>query len=59
MAPEDAERAVHLYESGLTVEEVVRQVGYSFGTIRKVLHEHGVAMRVRVKWHQMSDRSRR
>jgi AraC-like DNA-binding protein len=42
---EDTERAVQLYESGLTIKQVVAQVGYSYGTIRRVLHEHGVAMR--------------
>lgn len=45
ITPEDAERAVQLYESGLTIKQVVGQVGYSFGTIRMVLHEHGVTMR--------------
>jgi lambda repressor-like predicted transcriptional regulator len=45
MTPEDAERAVRLYEGGLTIEQVVGQVGYSFSTIRKVLHENGVTMR--------------
>jgi hypothetical protein len=34
-----------LYGSGLTIKEVVGQVGYSYGTIRRVLHEHGVEMR--------------
>lgn len=42
--PEDAARAVRLYESGLTIKQVMGQVGYSFGTIRRVLHENGVAM---------------
>lgn len=46
ITPEDAERAVRLYASGLTIMQVVEQVGYSFGTIRMVLHENGVAMRV-------------
>lgn len=41
----DAKRAVQLYESGLTIEKVVEQIGYSYGTIRKTLHENGVAMR--------------
>lgn len=45
IAPEDAERAVLLYERGLTIEQVVGQVGYSFSMIRKALHENGVAMR--------------
>lgn len=42
---EDTERAVQLYEKGLTITQVVEQVGYSYGTIRRVLHENGVAMR--------------
>lgn len=42
---EDAEKAVHLYESGLTITQVVSHIGYSHGTIRKVLLEHGVAIR--------------
>lgn len=45
ITPEDAEKAVRLYESGLTIKQVVEQVGYSYGTIRRVLHENGVAMR--------------
>lgn len=45
ITPEDAERAVQLYENGLTIKQVVEKVGYSFGTIRRVLHENGVAMR--------------
>jgi hypothetical protein len=42
---EDVERAVQLYQSGLTIRQVVEQVGYSYGTIRGALHENGVAMR--------------
>jgi hypothetical protein len=45
MTTQDTERAVRLYESGLTIEQVVGQVGYSFSTIRKVLHENRVAIR--------------
>lgn len=44
ITPEDTLRAVQLYESGLMINEVVRQVRNSYGTIRRVLHEHGVAM---------------
>jgi AraC-like DNA-binding protein len=40
---QDADRAVHLYEHGLTITQVVAHIGYSHGTIRKVLLEHGVA----------------
>lgn len=42
---EDADRAVRLYESGLTIKEVVEEVGYSCNTVRGVLHKRGVAMR--------------
>lgn len=42
---EDTERAVCLYESGLSITQVVAQVGYSHGTIRKVLLAYGVAIR--------------
>lgn len=44
ITPEDAETAVRFYERGLTVQQVVERVGYSYGTIRKVLHESGVTM---------------
>ncbi len=47
MTPEDAERAVRLYERGLTIDEVVGQVGYSFSTIRRMLHANGVTVRKR------------
>ncbi len=43
---EDINIAVQLYESGLTVKQVVKQLGYSIRTIRRVLHEKGVTMRV-------------
>lgn len=45
ITPDDAERALQLYEGGLTIMEVAGRVGYSYGTIRRALHEHGVAMR--------------
>jgi hypothetical protein len=45
LASEDAKRAVRLYKSGLIVSEVVDQIGYSYGAVRKVLHESGVTMR--------------
>jgi len=45
ISPEDVERVVRLYESGMTITQVMGQVGYSYGTIRRVLHEHGVALR--------------
>jgi hypothetical protein len=47
MTPEDARRAVRLYERGLTIDEVVEQVGYSFSTIRRMLHANGVTVRER------------
>jgi hypothetical protein len=42
---DDMDEAVRIYERGLTIKQVVEQVAYSFGTIRRVLHENGVAMR--------------
>lgn len=45
ITPEDAQRAVRLIEGGMTIKQVVGQVGYSFGTIRRVLHEKRVAVR--------------
>lgn len=45
ITPEDIDLAVQSYESGLTVKQVVKQVEYPIGTIRRVLRERGVAMR--------------
>jgi AraC-like DNA-binding protein len=45
ITPADAERAVHLYERGLNITQTVARIGYSHGTIRKVLLGHGVAIR--------------
>lgn len=42
---EGVENAVRLYKSGLTIRQVAEHVGYSYGTIRTALHEHGVALR--------------
>lgn len=42
---EDADKAVRLYESGLTIRRVVERVGYSYGTIQRMLNEKGVVMR--------------
>jgi len=39
------DRTMWLVENRLTIKQLVRQVGYSFGTIRSELHENGVAMR--------------
>jgi hypothetical protein len=47
MTPEDAEWAVRLYERGSTIDQVVAQVGYSFSTIRRMLHANGVTVRER------------
>jgi AraC-like DNA-binding protein len=38
----DAETAVHLYGRGMTIKQVVAHIGYSDGTIRRVLRKHGV-----------------
>jgi AraC-like DNA-binding protein len=45
ITPEDVEKAAQLYEGGLTITRVVKHIGYSHGTIRKVLVKHGVALR--------------
>jgi AraC-like DNA-binding protein len=45
MTVQDAERALHLYERGLTITQVVSHIGYSHGTIRKVLLKRSVAIR--------------
>lgn len=45
ITPEDAEIAVRLYESGLTIRQVVENVGYSIGTIQRMLNEKGVVLR--------------
>jgi AraC-like DNA-binding protein len=42
---QDAETALQLYQRGLTITQVVAQIGYSHGTIRKVLLKHGVVIR--------------
>lgn len=47
MTPEDANRAIQLYERGLTIAEVVDRVGYSFSTVRRMLHARGVVVRER------------
>lgn len=45
MTESDIRRAVRLYESGLTIRQVVKRVGYSFNTVRQALNEEGVTMR--------------
>lgn len=47
MSVEDVEKAMRLYERGLTIGQVVEQVGYSFSTIRRMLHASGVSVRER------------
>lgn len=45
ITPEDAKNAVRLYETGLTITQVVERIGYSYYAIRTMLHEQGVALR--------------
>lgn len=45
ITPKDAGLAVRLYEHGLTITQVVAQIGYSHGTIRTALLKRGVALR--------------
>jgi DNA invertase Pin-like site-specific DNA recombinase len=45
VTPEDAERAVRLYERGLTIDEVVKPIGYSYSTVQRLLHQKGVVLR--------------
>lgn len=42
---DDAERAVRLYEGGLTIRQVVEKVGYSYGAIQRLVNERCVATR--------------
>lgn len=43
---EDAARAVRLYGRGMTITQIVAQIGYSHGTIRTALLMRGVAIRL-------------
>lgn len=45
IASTDAKLAVRLYEDGMSITEIVEQIGYAYSTVRKSLHESGVAMR--------------
>jgi AraC-like DNA-binding protein len=45
ITPEDVTKAVQLYEHGVTITQVVKHIGYSRDTIRKVLVEYGVVLR--------------
>ncbi len=45
ITPKDADLAVRLYEHGLTITQVVAQIGYSHGTIRTALLKRGIMLR--------------
>lgn len=45
MTSADAKQAACLYGGGMSITEIVEQIGYSYSTVRKSLHESGVAMR--------------
>lgn len=45
MTPADAKHAAKLYDSGMSITEIVERIGYSYSTIRKSLNQSGVAMR--------------
>lgn len=47
MSQADADKAVQLYEGGLTIVEVVDRLGYSYGVINRMLHKRGVKVRPR------------
>lgn len=47
MSQADADKAVQLYEGGLTIDEVVNWVGYSYGVVNRMLHKRGVKVRPR------------
>lgn len=55
---EDADRAVELYESGLTIREVVTQIGYSLGTIRREFQRRGVPMRPSGRWNHLPPKAK-
>lgn len=46
VTPQAIDQIVQLYAGGLTIRQVVEQVGYSFGTVQRVLSKHGGVMRV-------------
>lgn len=56
ITPVDSDRAVALYEGGMTIREVVTEIGYSLGTIRRELHRRGVPMRPSGRWNHLSPR---
>ena len=47
MIKADADKAVQLYENGLTIYEVIDKIGYSYGVINRMLHKRGVDLRPR------------
>lgn len=47
MTPKQADKAIKLYESGLTIMEVVAKVGFSYGVVNRMLHSRGVNVRPR------------
>lgn len=53
ITPEDSDQAVKLYQSGLTIREVVKEVGYCLGSIRRELHRRGVPMRPSGRWNHL------
>lgn len=56
ITPEDSDQAVQLYQSGLTIREVVKEIGYSLGSIRRELHRRGVPMRPSGRWNHLPPR---
>lgn len=58
ITPADSDRAVKFYESGLTIREVVTEIGYSLGTIRRELHRRGVPMRPSGRWNHLPPKSK-
>ena len=54
----DSDRAVKLYESGLTIREVATGIGYSFGAIRRELHRRRVPMRPSGRWNHLPPKLR-
>ena len=56
ITPEDAEKAVLLYAGGLTITQVVKEVGYSHNTIRTALLKDRVVVRERSGGNRASSR---
>lgn len=47
VTPKQADEAIGLYESGLTIYEVIDRVGHSYGVINRMLHRRRVVVRLR------------